>query len=100
MGPELIDPERFRLKDNRPTKYSDCYALGMVIYEAISGNLPFHQHGDLTVFTKVLAGERPIRGAGFTDGLWKMLKLCWTPRPNSRPSIEYVLQCLKRASKI
>ena len=36
MSPELLDPERFgipRSEDNRPTRQSDCYALGMVIYE-------------------------------------------------------------------
>lgn len=32
MSPELLDPERFGGGD-RPTKQSDCYALGMVIYE-------------------------------------------------------------------
>jgi len=36
MSPELLDPERFEIpqsEDNRPTRQSDCYALGMVIYE-------------------------------------------------------------------
>ena len=36
MSPELLDPERFGVPEsegNRPTKQSDCYALGMVIYE-------------------------------------------------------------------
>ena len=36
MSPELLDPEKFGLpisEDNRPTRQSDCYALGMVIYE-------------------------------------------------------------------
>ena len=33
MSPELLDPERFEITDCRPTKQSDCYALGMVIYE-------------------------------------------------------------------
>jgi len=36
MSPELLDPERFRIpesEDDRPTRQSDCYALGMVIYE-------------------------------------------------------------------
>jgi len=36
MSPELLDPERFGIpesQDNRPTRQSDCYALGMVIYE-------------------------------------------------------------------
>ena len=36
MSPELLDPERFGMpesENNRPTRQSDCYALGMVIYE-------------------------------------------------------------------
>ena len=33
MNPELLDPERFGASDDRPTKKSDCYALGMVVYE-------------------------------------------------------------------
>ena len=98
MGPELINPQQFGFENSRPTKSSDCYALGMVIYETISGNLPFHKHSDLTVFVKVLTGERPPRGAGFADDLWKMLELCWTSQPNNRPSIGNVLQCLEAAS--
>ena len=66
----------------------------MVIYETISGHFPFHHHGDLAVIAKVLAGERPPRGAGFTDSLWKMLELCWASRPDNRPGIGAVLQCL------
>ena len=36
MSPELLHPERFGMPEsegNRPTRQSDCYALGMVIYE-------------------------------------------------------------------
>ena len=36
MSPELLDPERFGIpqsEGDRPTRQSDCYALGMVIYE-------------------------------------------------------------------
>ena len=33
MSPELLDPDRFEITDYRPTKQSDCYAFGMVIYE-------------------------------------------------------------------
>jgi serine/threonine protein kinase len=77
MSPELIAPQRFGLKSCHPTESSDCYALGMVIYETISGKLPFHEDTDLTVFVKVLEGERPPRGAKFKEGLWRMLEHCW-----------------------
>ena len=97
MSPELINPQAFGLENSRPTKRSDCYALGMVIYETISGHSPFHKYLDLTVFVKVLAGERPARGVGFTESLWKMLELCWAPQPKNRPSIEDVLLGLEAA---
>ena len=34
MSPELLDPQCFG-SDGCPTRESDCYALGMVIYEVI-----------------------------------------------------------------
>jgi len=39
MSPELLDPPRFG-SNGRPTCESDCYALGMVIYEVSQSALP------------------------------------------------------------
>ena len=100
MSPELIAPERFGFENSRPTKASDCYALGMVIYETISGKLPFHRYTYPTVILKVLEGERPPRGVGFAGGLWKMLEQCWSSQPKNRPSIEDVLHCLEVPSNL
>jgi serine/threonine protein kinase len=98
MSPELIDPQQFGLENSRSTESSDCYALGMVIYETISGNAPFHKDTDLMVVTKVLRGERPPRGAKFRKDLWSMLERCWESQPNNRPSIGEVLRCLETLS--
>ena len=103
MSPELLDPDQFGFKDSRPTKESDCYALGMVIYEVLSGQAPFAPFKDFIVMRKVIEGERPERPEGvegtlFTDDLWATLNLCWTTEPESRPSIEAVLECLERVS--
>ncbi|KAF9785168.1 kinase-like domain-containing protein, partial [Thelephora terrestris] len=87
MGPELISPQEFGLKVCSPTTLSDCYSLGMVIYETISGGLPFHEDTDLMVIVKVLKGERPLRRKGFTEGLWEILEKCWTPQPSERPTV-------------
>ena len=105
MSPELLDPDQFSVKDSRPTKESDCYALGMVIYEVLSGQAPFTPYKDFIVMRKVLEGERPGRpdgaeGMWFTDDLWGTLNLCWATQPGSRPSIEVVLACLERASRV
>lgn len=37
MSPELLDPSRLEDRDPRPTKESDYFALGMVIYEVRVG---------------------------------------------------------------
>jgi len=98
MSPERIAPDRFGFKNSRPTIPSDCYSLGMVIYETISGHFPFHTDADLTVSLKVVEGKRPPRGAKFTKSLWGMLEQCWASGPNDRPSIEDVLRHLEMAS--
>jgi len=104
MSPELLDPERFGFEKCRRTKESDGYALGMVILEVLSSRVPFPRDGPLIVMRKVIDGDCPGRPQGaegpwFTDDLWETLELCWSPFPKSRPPVEVVLDCLKRASQ-
>jgi len=103
MSPELLDPVRFGREDGRATKESDCYALGMVILEVLSGKPPFSGDGGLIVMRKVIEGERPERPQGkeevwFTGDLWEILEQCWLPQPERRPAIEAVFQCIERGS--
>ena len=103
MSPELLDPDQFESSDGRPTKESDCYALGMVIYEVLSGKAPFTPLKEVIVMRKVLEGERPsmpegAEGAWFKDDLRGTLTLCWATQPESRPSIEAVLERLELVS--
>ena len=103
MSPELFNPDGSDL-GNPPTKESDCYALGMVIYEALSGQAPYAPFNQLVAVQKILAGERPNRprgteGAWFTNGLWRMLELCWKAQPADRPSPNAVLRCLQGVTK-
>ena len=99
-SPELFDPE---IK-NSQTKYSDCYAFGMVIYEVLSERVPFYEYPDLLVYAVVFRGNRPekpegIEGMWFNDDVWKLLERCWLAEPQNRPSIEDVLQHLEETSK-
>ena len=101
MSPELLDPERFGLRDSRPTMKSDCYALGMVMYEVFSGQKPFAQFREPTVIRKVMEGERPERpqgsvGTRFADDMWRMVERCWESRPENRPDAKTVLRHLER----
>lgn len=103
MSPELLDPDQFGIKDSRPTKESDSYALGMVILEVLSGHSPFKQYRDVIVMRIVLEGTRPERppgpeGVWFSDDLWKLLTLCWESKRENRPTIETILGFMEKAS--
>ena len=100
MSPELFIPEEFGLKDGRPRSSSDCYALGMVIYEVLSGQQPFSKYRGYAVVVRVLQGERPLRprgvgGVWFTDDIWGVLQRCWKRSPGDRPRVEDVLHRLE-----
>ena len=102
MSPELLHPETFGLKDSRPTKESDCYGLGMVMYEVLSGQRPFAEYvSNNIVPLKIIEGNRPGRPQGkegelFTDEIWDILKLCWKPQPRDRISASAVLLRLEK----
>ena len=96
MSPELLYPEHFNLKESRPTDASDCYALGMVIIEVLSGRAPYGQFKEFIVMRMVLEGTHPERleTLWFTDDLWRILEQCWSQQPEDRPTIEAVLEYL------
>jgi serine/threonine protein kinase len=104
MSPELLEAHQLGTKDSRPTKESDCYALGMVIYEVLSGQVPFTPYKDFIVMRKVIEGERPerpegVKGEWFVGDLWETLEMCWVAQPESRPSIQDVFERLEQVSR-
>ena len=90
-------PEEFDLGNAIPIMKSDCYALGMVIYEVLSGQIPFAPHREFVVVMKVLEGKHPEspQGEPFTDELWDVLRHCWEQNPGNQPSSEEVLAYLE-----
>ena len=100
MSPELLSRERHGSGNGHPTKKSDCYALGMVIYEVLGGRAPFATRKPLEVVHMVQDGERPERPGGgvgklFTDEIWGLLKRCWEANPDDRLGAKGVLMGLE-----
>ena len=118
MSPELLDPRRFG-SDGRPTRASDCYALGMVIYEVsrlhpkgrspiylsqvLTGLRPFHHLHAYAPIPAVLEGERPEKpreaeSLGFSYQLWELVQSCWSESGPARPTAQQVFDHLSSAS--
>ena len=127
MSPELLVPDQFNVpqsEGDRPTRQSDCYALGMVIYEVgvrasglvlsdsqpgvlqvLCGIHPFYEieAGNSLVMSAIIDGKRPERPEsaarlGFNDELWATVERCWKPNRHERPAVEEILSCLNDAT--
>ena len=119
MSPELLHSKMHGTKC-RLTRESDCYALGMVIYEVgwlhslrrsliyppqvLTGLKPFHDMPHLTFILPALnrgaRPDKPLRAEilGFSDTLWELLELCWSRTSSGRPTARELLDCLSSAS--
>jgi len=58
---------------------------------------------DILVVNAVMEGVRPIKpeGAkqlGFSDELWKTVKLCWLEARDERPGVGDIVSCLNDAA--
>ena len=123
MGPELLYPEHFGVTYCRPTKDSDCYAFGMVIYEVctstmatavamtqpmhcqvLCGKVPYPEiRNGLALIPDILKGVKPERPEkledfSFTTGLWEVVERCWLADTWKRPDVKGVLFRLNHAT--
>lgn len=99
MSPELINPQSFGLEEAMPTRESDYYALGMLIYEVLGGKVPNMKHSHFVSLVKIVDGERPKRPEGeegkhFSDELWCIIGKCWEHNPRDRAHVREVLRSL------
>ena len=120
-APELLDPPAFGFKSCQPSKESDCYSLGMTIYEVgyiyhtpqqagrpdtvkvLTGKVPFHDVRTDAVVMRIVRGIRPERpplshAIGFTDPVWKIAEECWKEYCSHRPNVPTVARCLTTAA--
>ncbi|KAH7322190.1 kinase-like domain-containing protein [Rhizoctonia solani] len=100
-------PEMLEGSITQPSKASDVYALGMTIYETVTGAVPYHgkrEHAAIyLVVVQKKHPERPkvmLNDKTSADELWNLLVMCWSPEPPVRPSVSDVLEALKRIQAI
>lgn len=94
-APEIVDnPD-----GNEKTAAADIWSFGMTLLELFTRKIPFHQsNGYKALIGQIMQGKTPERPSSeetyrrLTDPWWDICFKCWKDEPESRPTIEDVLQ--------
>lgn len=88
--------------DESYTKYEkpvDVYAFGMIVYEIMTLNLPFHDiKNDFQAFMAVLDGRRPEFNVPVGEAYRNLIERCWDHDPSKRPTFEQIVYELESNS--
>jgi serine/threonine protein kinase len=117
-APELHDPESCGFDKFRRTRATDIYAFGCIALEVsmviilrqrlvyisqlFTGEQPFANvpaRLDFAVIRKVLAGELPVQqpppNLGIQQGVWSLIRRCWSKNASERPQISEAIRELQ-----
>ena len=79
VAPEL-------LQGARPDLRSDLWSLGVVLYEMVTGRLPFDGHTESELAAAILRDPLPPLSASVPPGLARVIERCLERTPHDRPS--------------
>lgn len=97
MPPEVLHGEQ---ADHR----GDIWALGVVLYEAASGQLPFHGRTAFETSSAILHELVPPLPAWVPGGLWAIVQRCLSKEPQQRyqraSEVQAALEAVQSASAV
>ncbi|CAI2188583.1 9093_t:CDS:2, partial [Funneliformis geosporum] len=90
-----IDPEV--LRGHQYTKSSDIYSLGIIMNEYFSEELPYaNKSHDIYLAIEICGGQRPKISEDTPKPLANLIKRCWDPRVENRPTAKQLYQTLHK----
>ncbi|KAG9009180.1 hypothetical protein FRB93_005676 [Tulasnella sp. JGI-2019a] len=96
VAPEIMAEDGH--KDSKTTK-SDVYAVGGLILNVLSGQLPFHHLGPLRIMQLASQGEIPPQNKhpeiDPNATIWDLMERCWKLKPKDRPDMHQVCRELE-----
>eukprot|EP00611_Tribonema_gayanum_P025421 TRINITY_DN5777_c0_g1_i1.p1 TRINITY_DN5777_c0_g1~~TRINITY_DN5777_c0_g1_i1.p1 ORF type:complete len:600 (+),score=107.93 TRINITY_DN5777_c0_g1_i1:1784-3583(+) len=94
MAPEIMEGDN----QTKFTAAADVYSTGMVMYEILSGEVPFKGKSERQLWRAVPAGDRPpipqLTDHG-SQQLTSLMQKCWAQDQYQRPSIQSVCGAMR-----
>lgn len=78
----------------RPAPSADVYALGVVLFELVTGRPPY-AGGPAWAILRRHVDESPQRVEGMPETVWRVVETCMDKRPGRRPSAKEVAHALR-----
>ncbi|GJP38183.1 hypothetical protein CLOM_g22638 [Closterium sp. NIES-68] len=93
-------PEAFGTSPWPVTHKADVYSFGIVLWEVLSGGVPFADYSPLQAAVAVaLNGARPAIPDSCPQSLRSLIERCWHKTPKERPEFSEILTELDRIAK-
>ncbi|GIE56604.1 serine/threonine-protein kinase [Actinoplanes octamycinicus] len=90
--PHYMAPEAFH--GVTPSPATDVYALGVLLYELVSGQPPYLSDS-VPELMRLHAEGRPHRRRGIPEELWKLIRACLHAKPRQRPAAPALVRDLR-----
>jgi serine/threonine-protein kinase len=94
--PHYMAPEAFHGTTASPA--TDVYALGVVLYELVTGRPPYDSDSIPDLMRRHMEGDPP-RPPGIADPIWEVIASCMATKPRLRPSAAELVAALSDVSR-
>ena len=89
-------PEMFNDDDSNYGTKVDVYAYGIMLWEMLTGEIPFGNKKAMAIMSEVTRGNRPKIPETTPQPLTTLISSCWAQRPEDRPTFDQVVKALKK----